>query len=136
MNDKLKYLSPPEKKVAAKVLYRMGWGARKVEEWLGISDDTVLRAAKAPTPKELRQFEAEFELAVQDMKRQGIALVHQRLLELIPRERRIDQVVKAGEYLEGKHSQPSQQANQIVNIQNYIQQIERKRGLKGGEGKK
>jgi len=94
---------------------------------------TVLRAAKTPTPKELRQFEAEFELAVQDMKRQGIALVHKRLLELIPRERRIDQVVKAGEYLEGKHGQPSQQANQIVNIQNYVQQIERKRGLKGGE---
>ena len=29
--------------------------------------------------------------------------------------------------------QPTQQAGQIVNIQNYIQQIEQRRGLRGGE---
>jgi len=100
--DKLNLLPPPEKRVAAKILYRMGWGSRKIEEWLGVSDNTVLRAVNEPTPDELKQFEAEFELAIKDMKRQGIALVQKRLLELIPKERRIDQVVKAGEYLEGK----------------------------------
>ena len=102
MKDELKLLPKLEKRVAAKVLYRMGWGSRKIEEWLGISDNTVLRAVNEPTPDELKQFEDEFRLAIEDMKRQGIALVQKRLLELIPKERRIDQVVKAGEYLEGK----------------------------------
>jgi hypothetical protein len=80
----------------------MGWGARKIEEWLGVSDNTVLRAINEPTPEELKQFEAEFELAIKDMKCQGRALVQKRILELVPKERRLDQLVKAGEYLEGK----------------------------------
>lgn len=131
MKDDLKQLPPPEKKVAAKILYQMGWGSRKIEQWLGVDHSSVINYSKEPTPEALRQFSTEFELAVQDMKRQGVALVQKRLLELIPRERRIDQVVKAGEYLEGKSAgQPTQQADQIVNIQNYVQERERERGLK------
>lgn len=111
MTDELKALPPPEKKVAAKILYQMGWGSRKVEELLAISDDSVRRAAELPTPDELRQFEAEFTLAIKDMKQQGVAMAQKRLLELIPKERRIDQVVKAAEYLEGKTNNQLTQIN-------------------------
>ena len=31
-------------------------------------------------------------------------MVYSRLLEVIPKEKRIDQLVKAGEYLEGKNN--------------------------------
>lgn len=101
MTDDLTQLPPPEKKVAAKVLYCMGWGSRKIEEWLGIDHSTVIRYANEAIPDEMRQFATEFEAAIQDMKREGLAKVYLRILELIPKERRIDQVVRAGEYFEG-----------------------------------
>lgn len=105
MKNSLTELPPPEKKVAAKALYRLGWGSRQVEKMLGISDDSVRRYAQEATPDELRHFEAEFNRAIGDMKREGIAIAQQRLHELIPKERRIDQVVRAAEYFEGKNQQ-------------------------------
>lgn len=101
---------PREQRVAAKVLHHLGWGSRRIEAWLGISDTSVLRAAKEPTPEDLKQFEAEFTLAIQDAKWQGIALVHQQLLKLIPRTGRIDQLVKVGEFFEGKGMRRSEEA--------------------------
>lgn len=102
MTEDLALLPPAEKKVAAKVLYDMGWSSRKIESWIGISDDSVLRAVNIPTPDELRQFEAEFRTAISAEKQRGIALGVKRLNELLPRERRVSEVVKGLEYLEGK----------------------------------
>lgn len=97
-------LTKPEKKTAAKVMLKAGYSAHQIEKFLDISDNTVLRASKEATPDQMKQFEAEFNQRIQDMKRTGIGLVQKRLLQLIPKERRIDQIVKAGEYLEGKSS--------------------------------
>lgn len=110
MTDDLKELPPPEKKVAAKVLTEAGYSSRRLEDMLGMDNVSIWRASQEATPDDLKQFETDFQIAIGDMKKQGVALVQKRLLELIPKERRIDQVVKAGEYLEGK-TQTLQQIN-------------------------
>ena len=63
-------LSIPEKKIAAKIMYKIGWGSRKIEQWLGLSDNTVLRSVEEPTPDNLKQFEAQFEVALVDVRRE------------------------------------------------------------------
>jgi len=98
--------SKEEKKVIAKTLYNMGWSSRKLEQWLGLSDNTIQRAVKQPTPEEMKRFEAEFKLAIQNEKMKGVALGIKRLLELLPKERRIEPLVKGLEYLEGKGQTP------------------------------
>ena len=98
----LKQLSPKEKQVAAKVLVTEGYSTRRIAELLDMNDSTAWRKAKEATPEELKQFEADFTLAISQMKKKGLALVQKRLLELIPKERRIEAIVRAGEYLEGK----------------------------------
>jgi len=98
--------SKEEKKVIAKTLYNMGWSSRKLEQWLGLSDNTIQRAVKQPTPEEMKRFEAEFKLAIQNEKMKGVALGIKRLLELLPKERRIEPLVKGLEYLEGKGQAP------------------------------
>jgi hypothetical protein len=103
MTEELKLLPPPEKKIAAKVLYHMGWASRKIESWLGISDDTVRRAAEVPTPEELRQFEAEFTLAINEIKKEGLALTINQIMKVLQREKRIDSLVRVAEYFEGKN---------------------------------
>lgn len=113
----LKSLSPPEKKVAAKVLYDMGWGSVVLGRWLGISDDTVLRAIKEPTSDDLRSFAEEFKKAITAEKQRGIALGVKRLNELLPKERRIGEVVKGLEYLEGKEHGTNIQLNNLIKIE-------------------
>jgi hypothetical protein len=102
MKQQSKELTKEEQKIAAKSLGNAGYSDREIEALIGVDHVTAWRARQEATPDELKQFETDFSLAITEMKRQGIALVQKRLLELIPRERRIDQVVKAGEYLEGK----------------------------------
>jgi len=101
MTNELTQLPPPEKNVAAKVLYRMGWGSRKIESWLAIDHSTVIRYAGEEISEDKRQFATEFEAAVQDMRYEGLARIYRRILEIVPKERRLDQLVRAGEYLEG-----------------------------------
>lgn len=107
----LKELSPPELKVAAKELILNGYTTRKVEEILGIDHVTASRYADAPIPEEMKQFETIFDNYIKEQKAKGINIVYKRLLELVPKERRIDQVVKAGEFLEGKQQGVVQQFN-------------------------
>lgn len=102
MNKDLKLLPPPEKKVAAKVLGEEGYSTRQIEELLEIDNVSAWRAIRGLTEPELEQFETDFRAMIAAKKKQGIKLVADRLLQLIPKERRIDQVVKAGEYLEGR----------------------------------
>lgn len=99
MNDLA--LSKPQKKVAAKVLRETGYTAREIERWLGISDNTALRAAKEPIPEELTQFEAEFKKAVEEKKKEGLGMVMKRIQEIVPKYPRLDHLVKAAEYFEG-----------------------------------
>jgi len=102
MNENLKSLPKPEKKIIAKALIKMGWASRKIEEWLGVDHVSVTRYAKQPTPEELKQFETEFETTIKEVKQEGLALVLARLLKVIPKEERVDQLIKASEYFEGK----------------------------------
>jgi len=95
-------LSIPEKKIAAKIMYKIGWGSRKIEQWLGLSDNTVLRSVEEPTPDNLKQFEAQFEVALVDVRREALALIHKRILEIVPKERKLDQLVKAGDFMLGR----------------------------------
>lgn len=120
MNN-LKQLSPPEIKVAAKELILNGYTTRKVEEILGIDHSTAARYAEAPIEEEQQQFATVFDAYIKDQKAKGINIVYKRLLELVPKERRIDQVVKAGEFLEGKSNKgiEVQVNNQVNSIEFY-----------------
>lgn len=130
--DNLKQLPKSQKKVAAKVLYRNGWGSRVVGEWLGVSKDTVIRSSKSATPEELRQFETGLEAVIKDMKLEARALLHKRIIELIPKEKRLDHLVRVGEFLEGK---PATQQNNQFNGYNFanlgadIARSQKERGL-------
>ena len=118
MKDKdFKLLPKPKKKVVAKVLYDMGWSTRTIEQWLGIDNSTVSRYAKTPTPEKLQQFATDFTIAIQSEKQRGIALGIRRLNELIPKERRIEPLVKGLEFLEGKQ----QGVGVMVNIKQEFQ---------------
>lgn len=117
MTDELKKLSPPEKKVVAKVLYDMGWASRKIEGWLGISDDTIRRAAAQPVPEELRQFEADFAITIQAAKSEGLALTIQQIIKRIPKETKLEPLIKTAEYLEGKSSAQSFNFTNLIKIE-------------------
>jgi len=112
MTDKdLKQLTPPEQKVAARVLSKEGNSTREIQKMIGIDDVTAWRALDQVTPEGLKRFEADFINMRQLKKKKGIVAVDDRLLELIPKEKRIDQVVKAGEYFAGNKEQTLQQIN-------------------------
>lgn len=113
MNQDLKLLPPPEKKIAAKVLAQQGHSPRELEHWLEISDSTIYRALRDQTPEELTQFEAEFKASIEAMKKRGLIQGYRRLVELLPKERRIDQIVKGLDKLEGHHDGSP---NTVVNI--------------------
>jgi transposase len=98
----LKLLAPGEKKVVAKELVNAGYSCRTIEDLIGADYSTISLWAKQETPEELQQFSTQFKSELAKYKNKGLAMVHRRILELVPKERRIDQVVKAGEYLEGK----------------------------------
>lgn len=112
---KLETLSPPQKRVVAKELMDVGYSSRTLEDLLGADYSTIARWAREDTPENLQRFATQFrsELAIQ--KQKGTVMVMSRLLELIPKERKIDQVVKAGEFLEGKHpEQPEGLKRRVV----------------------
>jgi len=55
-----------------------------------------------PTPDELKQFEADFRGKLEMIKTRGIFLGYQQLVNLVSKERKIDQLVKGLDKLEGK----------------------------------
>lgn len=126
MPDNLKELPSPEKKVVAKALIENGYTSRQVKEILGISYQSALNYAKEPTPEEQKEFLTLFDNYIRAQKQKGISLVYNRILELLPKERRIDQVVKAGEYLEGKNNQNS---NTNIQVNNYIKEDKNEFGI-------
>lgn len=98
----IRSMSKEEKKSVAKVMTELGWGSRKIESWLGISDTTIQRALSIPTPDELKQFESDFRLSIQSMKNEGLALAIQRMLELLPKEKRMDVLIQVAQFFEGQ----------------------------------
>jgi len=112
-SDSLKDLPPPEKKVVAKTLIKNGYSYRKCEEILGIDHSTVAYYVLEPVPEDLKAFSTIFDNYIRDQKHKGIGLVYKRILELVPREKRIDQVIKAGEFLEGKNNTQNTNFQQI-----------------------
>lgn len=112
-------LPKAEKKVMAKVLVE-DYSTRQIEEWLGEDNVSISRWAKQQTPDSLKQFETDFRMSIMAMKSKGVAMVHKRLVELIPKERRISEVVKAGEFLEGRSQQNIQNNNTfVVKVEDY-----------------
>lgn len=107
----LKRLSPPEIKVVAKTLILNGYSSRKVESILGIDHSSALLYAQQPTPDELKEFSTIFDNYIKEQKDKGVSLVYKRILELLPKERRMDQVIRAGEFLEGKKDSTAVQVN-------------------------
>lgn len=124
-------LSKSEKKVAAKVLYKNGWTSRLIGEWLGISKDTVIRSTDKPTSEELRQFETEFEAAIKGVKFEIRTRIYKRMLELIPKEKRLDMLVKVAELLDGKTTSQdnSQKPYDFANLGRDFERARIERGL-------
>lgn len=114
MNN-LKHLPPPEKKVVAKELAKAGYSTRTLEEWVGADHTTISRWALEETPKEMQRYATQFRKQLDIYKQKGIALGVKRLLELLPKEKRVDQLVKGLEYLEGK-----KEPTTAIQINNYL----------------
>lgn len=109
-----------KKEMAAEYLHNNeGWSYSKIGEFLGISTATAQRYAVVPKDKEsMIEFEKEFSTIIKGMQIEGIYAVNKRLLDLIPKERRISEVVKAGEFYQGKRENNT---NVQVNIGNVLQ---------------
>jgi len=106
-----------KKEMAVQILrYNEGWTNGEISEFLGISSASVSRYSIVPKdPERLKEFEQEFMHAIKAMQYAGIAEVNKRLLELLPKERRISEVVKAGEFYQGKSTNSNVQVN-IANV--------------------
>lgn len=117
MNEGLKKLPKPEKKVVAQELVKAGYSTRRVEDWIGADQSTISRWALEDTPEEMHQYASDFRKQIEGMKTQGIAMGVRRIQQLLPKEKRLDQVVKTLEYLEGKQGGSNIQINNLVKIE-------------------
>lgn len=101
ISKKIVKLDKRRKKVVAKVGVDYGHSYREIGRLLGLSKDTIGRYAKEEIPSDLRQFETQVKDLFTEQKFVLSARCIARLQELVPRERRISEVVKAAEYAEG-----------------------------------
>lgn len=111
LDHSIKKLPRVKQKVIAKALSDEGYSTRRIQQLIGVDDVSVWRYTKEQTPEELKQFEAEFKLAINEMKIKGVAEVHKRMMEIIPKYPRLDHLVKAGQYFEGKLDNNNNQIN-------------------------
>lgn len=112
----IKNLSKPKKAIVAKVLQEdMDWNYVKIGRVLGVSDTTAMRYAEkyreVDTPEKLQEFEVRFRTYAKTKEFEGYNMILDRMLDLIPKERRLDQLVRAGEFLSGKKEQSGIQVN-------------------------
>lgn len=114
MNEGLEKLPPAEKKVIAKELKNSGYSSRTLEDWFDVDHATICRWALEETPEEMRHYATQFKNQLEAFKTKGLAIGAKRIIELLPKERRLDQVIKTMEYLEGKSSQPLIQQNMKI----------------------
>lgn len=118
MPNSIKTLSKPRKAVVAKVLRSEGFTLAEVGKRLGISEATAMRYADLETPEAMQEFETKFRTLARGMQMEGSAMVLKRLHELLPTERRIEAVVKAGEFLSGGRDKEA--PNIQVNVLNKL----------------
>ncbi len=119
----IKNLSKPKKEIVAGILQKdMQWEYEKIGRVLGVSNDTAKRYAtryeEIGTPDSLREFENKFRMYAKAKEFEGYNMILDRMLEIIPKERRLDQLVRAGEFLSGKKEQA--QTNIQVNNTNQL----------------
>lgn len=103
-----------QRKIIGKVMYEFGWGSTQLGKWLNMKSDTIRRAADLPTPEALVAFEESFRLAMRDMDMIGLFETKKRIRQLIPREKDIIKLVKAGEFFGGETIK--KQTNTQVNV--------------------
>lgn len=103
-----------QRKVMGKVMYQLGWGGKTLGKWLNVAANTVRKAASEPTPEAMVAFEESFRLAMRDVDMIGMFETKQRIRDLIPKERDIIKLVKAGEFFGGQ--QQKTQNNTQVNV--------------------
>lgn len=116
----LKNLSKPKKRVVAKVLEDDDWSYEKIGRVLGVSNSTAKvyaeRYKEIEAPENLREFEVKFRAYAKTKEFEGYNMILDRMLDLIPKERRLDQLVRAGEFLSGK----KEQSQNNVQVNNFI----------------
>lgn len=90
-----------KKRVMAKIMYNAGWGSRQLSLWFREPMQNITNWAKMPTPEGLMAFEGEFRMAMKDYDNQAMYKTKERILELLPEEKDINKLVKAGEFFRG-----------------------------------
>lgn len=103
-----------QRKVIGKVMYQLGWGGKTLSKWLNVNANTVRKAANEPTPEAMVAFEESFRLAMRDVDMVGLFETKKRIRDLIPKEKDIIKLVKAGEFFGG--SAAKTQNNTQVNV--------------------
>jgi hypothetical protein len=102
-----------QKKVVAKVMYEAGWGARRISEWLKIGESTVFSYKDLPTPEALQLFEQSFKAAMMDYDMVSTFGIKSRIMALVPEERNIEKLVKAGQFFAGVSEKKTQNNTQV-----------------------
>ena len=100
--SKIENISRNNKQVIAKKLILTGYSCKRVGEVLNIDPQTALNYSKKPTTKEQEEFSTIFDNYINIKKLKGLNSVIDRLSTLVPKEKRISEVVKAGNFFEGK----------------------------------
>jgi len=109
-------LTKPEKKVVAKAMYDAGWGTKHLSQWFKVGPPTILKWDKIPTPDALKEFEQTFKAAMLDYDMEGTFKIKNKIMQLIPEEKDINKLVKAGEFFSGEKDKRTTQTNTQVNI--------------------
>lgn len=102
-----------QRKIAGKVMYQLGWGTKTLAGWLNINANTIKKAANEPTPEAMIAFEESFRLAMRDMDMVGLFETKKRIRQLIPREKDIIKLVKAGEFFGGEQAKTANNNTQV-----------------------
>lgn len=109
-------LTRMQKKVAAKVMYEAGWGSKLLKDWFKVAQPTITNWVKIPTPESLKEWESNFKLAMIDYDMEATFKIKNRIMDLVPNERNIEKLVKAGQFFAGETTKRANQNNTQVNI--------------------
>lgn len=124
--EKPKYLKKPkgetgpmtkkQKIVAAKAMYEAGWGSKRLSQWFKTGPETILRWKEMPTPDTLKEFEQNFKMAMMDYDMEATVKIKNQIMSVVPDERDLNKLVKAGEFFQGLSDKRKAQNNTQVNI--------------------
>lgn len=109
-------LTKKQKMVAAKVMYEAGWGSNRLKDWFKVAQPTITNWVKIPTPEALKEWEANFKLAMIDYDMEATFKIKNRIMDLVPNEDNIEKLVKAGQFFAGENVKRTASNNTQVNI--------------------